>query len=184
MIGYEADKRWSDRFLPEIKATLGLYLIGEASREEDQRRNTDLIVLHMDAVRIACRVRRNKYMERYGDEFTIRSGRPQSGFETELAKILYGWGNYFFYGFSDESETHLAKWTLGDLGVFRLWFQRQSLRLKRCPGLQRVNGDESSDFLVFSLTDMPSGFVVASSQDGKVCMIDRVGQYAPHEATA
>lgn len=165
MTGWENDKRWSDRFLPEIKGILGLYLIGEAPTEEDQSRNTDLIVLRMEAVRIACRVRRHQYLERYGDQFTIRAGRP-SGVETELTKIIRGWGNYFFYGFCNQEEERLSRWLLGDLSEFRLWFQRESCERKgRAPGERQPNGDGSSHFLAFSIGDLPPPFVVASSQN-------------------
>ena len=73
------DKRWSDRFLPEIKRILGEYLIGEPREAEDIERNTDLIVLKMEAVRIACRIRKYEYLLQYPGEFTIRAARP-SGF--------------------------------------------------------------------------------------------------------
>ena len=61
MANWENDKRWSDKFLPEIKMILGLHLIGEPPIEEDCERNTDLIVLKMEPVRIACRIRKYKY---------------------------------------------------------------------------------------------------------------------------
>ena len=101
MSEWQKDKRWSDRFLPEIKRILGEHLISEPPIEEDAERNTDLMVLRLDAVRIGCRVRKYEYLKQYGDEFTIRAGRP-TGAKTELTKIIEGWGNYFFYGFSDE----------------------------------------------------------------------------------
>ena len=119
MTDWKADKRWSDRFLPEIKAILGTHLIGEPPVEEDAERNTDLMVLKMEAVRIGCRIRRHKYLVAFGNEFTIRAGRP-SGAKTELAKIVEGWGDYFFYGFSNAEHHELAAWFLGDLRVFRL----------------------------------------------------------------
>ena len=34
MTDWKTDKRWSDKFLPEIKSILGMRLIGEASVEE------------------------------------------------------------------------------------------------------------------------------------------------------
>lgn len=161
MTGWQSDKAWSDRFLTEIKGILGLYLIGEASADEDQQRNTDLIVLRMEAVRIAVRIRRFKYWLDYPDQFTIRSGRP-SGTETELAKILSGWGDYMFYGFADEPESHLHAWMLGDLRVFRLWFQRETLRRKAMPGIPKPNGDRSSIFHAFRVGEMPPSFLVAA----------------------
>lgn len=162
MSDWKVDKQWSDRFLPEIKAILGTHLIGEPPAEEDAERNTDLIVLRMEAVRIACRVRQFEYLARYGDEFTIRADRP-SGAKTELTKIVEGWGDYFFYGFSDEGAEHLARWTLGSLNVFRLWFMRSlaAMPAGTFPGARRHNGDGSSSFLVFRIRDLPREFVIA-----------------------
>ena len=77
---WEEDKRWSDRYLPEIKRHLGEFLIGEPKHsEEDWNHNTDLIVLELKAVRIACRVRKDKYREKYGEEFVVGGMRNQGG---------------------------------------------------------------------------------------------------------
>ena len=158
-----ADKRWSDRFLPEIKQILGLYLIGEPPQEEDSERNTDLMVLKMDAVRIACRVRRHEYYERYPGDITIRAGRP-SGMKTELTKIIEGWGEYFFYGFSDKEEARLEAWRLCDLKAFRIWLVRSiwpGRETPEIPGTKRNNNDDSSSFLAFKADEIP-GFVIAT----------------------
>jgi hypothetical protein len=138
-------------------------LIGEASEEEDALRNTDLIVLRLEAVRIACRIRRYEYMARYGDEFTIRCDRPR-GTKTELAKIIEGWGDYFFYGFAAAEGDNLARWLLGDLKVFRLWFMRYLAAEHRIPGTRRQNHDGSSGFIAFAVADMPRDFIVATGQ--------------------
>jgi len=156
---WEGDKCWSDRFLPEIKRILGEHLIGEPPLEEDQERNTDLIVLKMEAIRVGCRVRRNEYLKRYPDEFTIRAGRP-SGIKTELTKVIEGWGNYFFYGFSDLEEINLLKWSLCDLNVFRLWFNRR-LATGKMPGFKKENKDNSSSFIAFNFSQLPSEFIIA-----------------------
>ena len=60
---WEEDKRWSDKFLIETKRILGENLIGEPPVEEDRDRNTDLITLKMEPVRIACRVRKYQFYE-------------------------------------------------------------------------------------------------------------------------
>lgn len=165
MKGWKQDKRWSDRFLPEIKRNLGEHLIGEPPVEEDQERNTDLIVLKMEAIRVGCRIRKHKYLKKYGDEFTIRAGRP-SGIKVELTKIVEGWGNYFLYGFCDEQELKLAKWILCDLNVFRLWFNR---KLKtdngKVPGILKNNTDNPSFFLSFKTAWLPKEFIIAQSQN-------------------
>lgn len=165
MIGWQQDKRWSDRFLHEIKGHVGQALIGEPPVEEDQQRNTDLVVLRLDAVRIGCRVRKHDQI-RYSHEFTIRSGR-QSGIKTELTKIIEGWGDYFFYGFADQDENRLALWLIGDLKAFRIWYSRQLvLRRGDPPGLRQNNRDNSSSFHAFKWADIP-GFVVASNHHAK-----------------
>ena len=156
---WRPDKEWSDAFLPEIKHVLGVHLIGEAPVEDDQQRNTDLIVLKMDAVRIGCRVRRPKYLDRYADEFTIRAGRP-SGAKTELTKIVEGWGDYLFYGIAAPDEADLACWLLGDLKAFRLWFNRRLAEGHR-PWQCQQNHDGSSDFLAFKIADLGPDFIVA-----------------------
>lgn len=153
------DKRWSDRFLPEIKSVLGVHLIGEPPEKEDCERNTDLMVLKMDAVRIACRIRRHDYFEKYPEEITIREGRP-SGTKTELAKIIEGWGDYFFYGFSDKEEKSLISWRLCELRAFRLWLMRHLYINKEMPGIAKNNGDGSSSFRAFRANEIPD-FIIA-----------------------
>lgn len=158
-MNWVSDKRWSDRFLPEVKRILGEHLIGAAPEEEDQRHNTDLIVLRLEAVRVACRIRKHDYFTRYPHEFTIRAGRP-SGVETELTKIIRGWGNYFFYGFSDQQQSRLQAWLLGDLNEFRLWLWRQQTS-GQCKWTKRTNTDGSSTFYAFDTRMMPDSFFVA-----------------------
>lgn len=155
---WKSDKLWSDRFIPMIKPILGTHLIGEASREEDAERNTDLIVLRMEAVRIGCRIRRFDAFEKYSDEFTIRASRP-SGNKTELAKIVEGWGDYFFYGFSNYEEDGLEFWALADLKVFRTSFMANIWEMnypKKIP-----NKDGGSEFYAFRWDEFPARFVVA-----------------------
>ena len=178
MADWKDDKRWSDRFLPEIKRILGEHLIAEPPIEEDAERNTDLVVLRLDAVRIACRVRKHKYLESYGDEFTIRAGRP-SGQKTELTKIIEGWGDYFFYGFSDDQERCLAKWILGDLKAFRVYFNRMLFQNKR-GWSEKKNHDNSSCFIGFKTKEIPL-FIVAQSKKGQVLQHPASGMVNPYQ---
>jgi hypothetical protein len=159
-MNWKESKNWSDAFLPEMKRIIGEHLIGEAPIDEDQERCTDLIVLKLDAVRIACRVRKNKYMSMYGDEVTIRRKVP-SGCKTELTKIIEGWGDFMLYGFASEDDTRLEKWTLGDLKAMRIYIARE-LAAKRVPWKNRSNGAGESDFAVFKIGAIP-GFVYAQS---------------------
>lgn len=161
MTGFEKDKAWSDTFLPEIKRHLGEYLIAEPKDfDEDKYRNTDLIVLELKAVRIACRIRRETYYEKYGSEFTIRSER-RSGNKTELAKIIEGWGDYIFYGFADDER--LTHWFIGDLKAFRIWFTIMTHKNGgNFPGAAKKNIDSSSSFRSFKKYAIPH-FIVAES---------------------
>lgn len=151
--------KWQQRFMPQVKRILGEHLIAEAPFEEDVDRNTDLIVLRLEAVRIACRLREHRYLARYGDEFTIRATRP-GGEDTELAKVVSGWGEYIFYGFVTAAGDDLAAWLLGDLNVFRLWHGRQ-LATGGVPGVLQHNGDGSSSFRAYRISDLPAHFLVA-----------------------
>lgn len=161
MRAFDKDFDWQRRFIPVITPILGAHLIKEAPAVEDKTRNTDFMVLELGAVRVACRIRRWEQLAefpKYGDEFTIRASRP-SGQDTELAKVVSGWGNYIFYGFADEPGGGLAAWLLGDLNVFRLWHSR-ALATKRRPWVERSNRDGSSKFHVYAITDLPDAFVV------------------------
>jgi len=162
MDNWELDKKWSDKFLIEIKRILGEHLITEPSVEEDMEHNTDLIVLKFDSVRIACRIRTYDYFERYPNDITIRSERP-SGVKTELTKIIEGWGDYLFYGFSNKDATALKKWKLISLNEFRLWFNREIIKSKKMPGVEQQNNDGSSKFRAFNTTTMPSSLIFKQS---------------------
>lgn len=160
---WQADKRRADALMPEVKRILGEHLITVPADVEDMEHNTDLIVLGLGGgIRVAVRIRDERYAMNFGNEFTIRASRP-NGTKTELSKIVEGWGNYFFYGFADESWSRLIAWTLGDLSVFRLWFNRSIYRMPegQLPGAAQTNGDGSSGFRAFQIDDLPGEFVVA-----------------------
>ncbi len=163
---WESDKRWSDQFVPEIKRHLGEYLINTAPLVEDQRHNTDLIVMRKGDIRIACRVRRKSYYDMQNGfgchplrkEFTLRKTRP-SGQETELQKVLAGWGNYLFYGFGHQKR--LLLWRIGRLDILRAWIQDHIRAYGDLPGIEKSNRDRSSTFQVFRWSDLPPDFIVA-----------------------
>jgi hypothetical protein len=155
------DFAFGRRYLDHMRIIVGRHLIAEAPAEEDMQRNTDLIVLRLDAVRIACRVRRDTYRGRYGEQFTIRAGRP-NGTKTELAKVIEGYGDYILYGFGAPNADYLTAWALGDLRVFRLWLAQSTVRAGHLPGVERPNTDGSSTFRAFRYADMPPEFVKAS----------------------
>jgi hypothetical protein len=159
MPDYNTDRRWSNRFIPELKRIVADLVIATAPDVEDMLRNTDLIVLKAEGQRIACRVRRHRYLTRFPFDITVRSERA-SGAETELAKIVKGFGDYMLYAFASEDETHLCAWRIIDLARFRLWFQHRAEATKGMPGKEQRNGDRASQFLAFDVRDMPANTVV------------------------
>jgi len=125
MITWQDDKRWSDLYIPEVKRIVGPRLLEPAPFEMDVLENTDLLILIARDMKIAVRIRRPEYYVAhppdypYRYEFTIRSER-ESGSPTELAKIIQGFGDWFFYGFGGQQPPVLLQWSLLDLEVFRL----------------------------------------------------------------
>lgn len=162
--GLDRDFQWQRQFIPEVKRILADYLIDEAPAHEDMRHNTDLVVLELDKIRVACRLRREigkngvNYLQRYPDEFTIRALRKRS--ETELAKMLSGWGDYIFYAFVAADDSRIRAWLLGDLSVFRLWHHREALKSPKDRRWEsRDNEDGSSVFHAYRIDDLPDDFV-------------------------
>lgn len=151
---WKEDKAWSDKFISSIQEACGSVFFQVASVADDQLRNTDLLCMNLGEKRIAARIRRKDYVRKYPFQFTIRSAR-YSGAQTELQKILAGWGDLFFYGFSNNAEDGLVSWFIGDLDVFRRNYTGQ--------GSTRQNEDYSSDFLAFDWESMPAEFFVAFS---------------------
>ena len=115
---YVANRTWSDRFLPEIKRIVGPQLMQVAPDMLDWHEATDLLTIDCKDVRIAARVRRHGYADRFPNDFTVRT-QTASGVPTELAKIVNGHGDWMFYGHANASGTGLESWWLIDLKAFR-----------------------------------------------------------------
>lgn len=140
---------YTKRFTKQIKAILGENLIRESSDIEDKFHATDFMCLKLENVRIACRIRRFKYLK-YNNEFTIRSS-VKSGAKSELSKIIEGWGDYLLYGFSDENEKEIVYYKIIDLKKFRLWFVR---KLYSNENLIWKDNNDGSKFLVVPISDL------------------------------
>ncbi|WP_171180656.1 hypothetical protein [Ruegeria sp. HKCCD8929] len=115
---YAHNRHWSDQFLPEIKRIIGTHILRAAPDPLDHFQATDLVMLDARDMRIAARVRRYGYAERYPHQFTIRAKVP-SGAETELSKIVNGNGDWLFYGHAGPDGQSLNSWQLIDLRAFR-----------------------------------------------------------------
>jgi hypothetical protein len=153
MSAFRADFDWQMQFLPSIKAIVGPLLLRPAPLELDVAEATDMLVLHARDMRIACRVRRPGYADRYPWQFTLRS-RRDNGIKTELQKVVEGWGDWLFYGHAaavDEQE--LARWFLIDLGS---WRAHMILRVsRRLIGSGELPNGDGTHFVWFDLTSFP-----------------------------
>ena len=124
---------------------------------------TDLMMLDARDMRVAARVRRPGYSQRYPFQFTIRSA-VASGRQTELSKIVNGNGDWMFYGHSNADQSRLDAWWLIDLRAFRAGLIRNRLNER-----QIVMGDQRNPdgtrFKWFDVRSFPADppLVVASS---------------------
>lgn len=155
---WEGDKQWSDTFIPQIKRALGEHLIVAGNWQQDCKEASDLLTFKLGEFRVGCRIRRNHYLEKYYQEFTIRQSRA-SGNKTEMEKIMEGWGSHFFYGFANGSGVSVVNWFLADLNVFR-----ETIRLN--PQLLEKRGEipdgHGTKFYSFFRSDFPPEFIKAS----------------------
>ena len=98
-MGYKSERKFSDRFLPEVtrklESCLGVCGLKVAPKEEDVHHATDLMTVGNESIRVGVRIRRNYAWLNFLNDFTIRS-RLDTGSKTELSKILDGWGDYLF----------------------------------------------------------------------------------------
>lgn len=116
-MGFSGDFGWQEHHLEAVKRILGGVFFSVAPKEADQKFNTDLLVIQAGAQSIACRLRRGEYyLDKYPFDVTFRSSRP-SGAETELSKMLRGFGDFMFYGFEVFGE--IPRWVVLDLARVR-----------------------------------------------------------------
>lgn len=155
---YIEQRRWSDKFIPAIKKIIGQYLLVPSSFEEDTQHACDLIIMKARDMRIAARIRKYHYSLSYGDEFTIRC-KTQYNQKTEIHKIIEGWGDWFFYGFANETEEDISKWFLIDLHVLR------RNRLQKQPVKTGVQDNfDQTGFRWFKIWSFTPDILIASSQ--------------------
>lgn len=150
MSGYDRDITLEHRFSKQIRSILGCYFFTQTAWL-DQQEATDFAVFTAEPVKVAARLRRNEYLLRYPDEFTIRWSRP-SGVKTEIDKIRSGLVDYMLYGFVDESQTRLLKYVICDLDVFRAK-EPKPICVKR-------NNPPDSELAAYKLSQFPPEFVL------------------------
>lgn len=174
MSSYREQRRWSDKYMPAVKAIVGPRLMTESSEFRDKNEATDLIVITARSLDIACRVRQRKYLDDYRFEFTIRQN-------TEMNKIIAGFGHWMFYGFvADDNEPDLGfcGWHIIDLDKLRAsmiyfskWRADKSMP-KPYISTARSNGDNTS-FRAFQIpTFQDKDIIVDSSMIHEIPWID------------
>jgi len=92
----------------------------EATIKEDQELGFDAVLSFPDT-KIPIRIRKEEYIK-YSD-FTVRS-KSRSGGRTEIDKIRDGFGDFYFYAWSDESifkkeNNKIISYMILDLNIFR-----------------------------------------------------------------
>ncbi|MDP2364517.1 MAG: hypothetical protein Q8M94_12210 [Ignavibacteria bacterium] len=116
---WEQDKKFADKYLPQITAILKdnakhIVSIIIAPYEDDTLRATDYII-KVESGTVAVRLRRDSYYRKYRD-WTIRSRRA-SGMETELIKLKKGFASWYLYGWTVQED--ITAWMLIDLAKVR-----------------------------------------------------------------
>lgn len=149
-MGYAEDRKWSDKFLPQIKQIIGPYLLEESLFEMDTKEATDLIILRGKNIDIACRLRRFGYANRYSNQFTVRSSRD-SGATTELEKFINGFGDWMFYGHTNKEENNIVLWYLINLDSWRAHMIRNRSKIK----MGEVSNGDGTNFYWFNINSFP-----------------------------
>ncbi|MGY8665701.1 hypothetical protein Q3C01_25535 [Bradyrhizobium sp. UFLA05-109] len=162
---YETDRQTSDRFLPEVKRLISPYLLDATPDFIDQKQAADLMTVLGRDIRIGVRVRAFGYAERYPHQFTLRCQRD-TGTETELSKIINGWGDWFFYGHAASPEgLEISPWWLIDLAAFRAALIREARNGTELRHGDGSNGD-GTHFKWFDVRSFPPHppLLIASSE--------------------
>ncbi len=146
---------WFDIYVNDLSRAVTFYeaVLGTTLEEMSEARD----------MRVAARVRRPGFAQRYPHQFTIRSA-VASGRQTELSKIVNGKGDWMFYGHSNEAQTGLDAWWLIDLRAFRAGLIRHMANTPQIVMGDQANAD-GKRFKWFDVRSFPAEppLVVASS---------------------
>tara|TARA_R100001530_G_scaffold53044_1_gene39193 strand:- start:25 stop:516 length:492 start_codon:yes stop_codon:yes gene_type:complete len=151
-MSYKENREWSDGYMPSVKSILGQAIISESTFKQDTEEGFDLIT--PSTKRIACRVRDYDKYKQYMQEFTIRS-RSEYNKRTEIHKILDGFGDWMFYGFTKGDV--VIYWSIIDLDVFRNNYENSD-----CVEMPNYDGTK---FTSFKLGTFPPSIIVDNNFD-------------------
>jgi len=147
---FQTDRQLEYRFHRSIKAILGNQFIYQ-NEIEDLENGTDFLLLKATPFRIGVRLRRNKYLKHYYNEFTIRWTRP-SGVETEIDKIRDGLVDYFMYGFVNKEQSKIIQYFIADLKIF--------CENEPSPLEIHENDPADSELAVYNINQFPKDFIL------------------------
>ena len=166
-MGFIERRNWSQQFIPELSKIVGPFLLQPTTYYHDAKEATDLIMLNARDLRIACRVRRAGYADRYPYDFTIRASND-AGYPTELQKIIKGFGDWMIYAHEGAAGS-LARWFIIDLDIFRAeliedGYRRIANEDRLLPrGTIPMENPDGSSFFVFDVRRLPPEGVIGSS---------------------
>lgn len=147
-MSYTEDRVWSDTFLDQVKEIIGRHVVHISSFEEDTKLGFDLII--KGEKKIAVRLRRFGFYNKYPNDITIRKSRP-SGAPTELQKIMDGDVDWMLYGHLSASNIFIEHYYLINLDHFRTHLVKNKSLIK-CE--KKVNCD-GTVFCAFDITSFP-----------------------------
>ncbi|MDD3760629.1 MAG: hypothetical protein PHO57_07335 [Acidithiobacillus sp.] len=148
-----ARRTGGDKYRDQVIALVSRqgFQVSDSTHEQDMHEASDLL---LDGQGCALRIRAEKALQRWPDEFTIRAWRPACGTDTEFQKIMCGHARYALYGFADRHD-RIILLRLLDLNVFRACLLGDGKRYARD---MRV-GTDGVGYLVFSIHEFPARLV-------------------------
>lgn len=154
---YNRNRPFADKFERHIKAILGgIFFTNDFNKDVSEA--TDLLILTIESnLRFACRIRRHKYIEKYSQEFTIRY-KVKFGGKTEFDKIKEGFADYMFYGFCDEQEKYIVRYSIIDLRNFRQHLINNP-EMEKNKIQQQQNNTDLTGFIFFNYNEFPTNLI-------------------------
>ncbi|MBU2860299.1 hypothetical protein HF290_07760 [Acidithiobacillus ferrooxidans] len=133
------------------------YRVSDSTHDQDMKEASDLI---LNGKGCALRIRSEKAMQRWPDEFTIRATRPdrlrigKDTSDTEFQKIMAGHARYAVYGFADSND-RIVLMRLLDLNVFRASIMENHERYDR----SLMYSDDGVGYFVFNVREFPATLI-------------------------
>ncbi len=142
-----------DRYRDQVMTLVARqgFKVSDSTREQDMKEASDLL---LDGFGCALRIRSEKALQRWPDEFTIRAKRPGDGHSTEFQKIIDGHARYALYGFTDDKD-QIVLLRLLDLDVFRACILGNPVKYDR----DMRTGADGVGYLVFNVGEFPASIV-------------------------